>query len=66
MTADVKRLRKAVIFLFIGILLELLSFALPTPFWISAFMFAGIPCLAFGMFLYVLTVWRGLKKKDAL
>ncbi len=66
MTADVKRLRKAVIFLFIGILLELLSFALPTPFWISTFMFVGIPCLALGIFIYAVTVWRGLKKKDAL
>lgn len=66
MSPDVKRLRRAVLFLFVGILLELVSFFVPTPEVIALFVFLGIPCLLFGVLLYALTVWRGLKQKDAL
>ncbi len=59
-------LRIAIVLLFIGIVCELIALLDLTPPTFLAFAFVGIPCMLLGMLIYVVHVWRQLRKKDAL
>lgn len=62
----VKRLRFALILVLIGLIVELVSQLVLSPLTFLAFVGIGVPCMALGVFLYVVHVLRELKKKDAL
>jgi xanthosine utilization system XapX-like protein len=63
---DLKRLRLAIVFLLIGIAIELVSFVIPRPPWFALLFVFGIPFMMLGMLFYASHVWRQLKKKDVL
>ena len=59
-------LRIAIVLLFVGIVCELIALLDLTPPTFIAFAFLGIPCMVGGMLIYVVHVWRLLRKKEAL
>lgn len=64
--AGLKWLRIAVILMFIGIVCELIALLDLTPPTFIVFAFIGIPCMGIAMLIYLVHVWRELRKKGAL
>jgi hypothetical protein len=66
MTREVKRLRLAIVLVLIGVLSELIALLDLVPPTFLAFVFIGLPCMALGVLIYLVHVWRTLRRKDAL
>lgn len=62
----IKRLRIAIVLVLIGVITELVALVDLLPGTFMVFAFVGLPCMALGMLIYVVHVWRQLRKKDAL
>ena len=63
---SLKWLRIAIVLMFIGIVCELIALLHLTPPTFLAFAFIGIPCMGIAMLIYLVHVWRELRRKDAL
>ncbi|MCC6621904.1 MAG: hypothetical protein IT385_11650 [Deltaproteobacteria bacterium] len=63
---SVKWLRIAVVLVLIGVLTQIVTLISLTPPTFLAFVIVGVPCMLGGVLLYVVHVFKQLKKKDAL
>ncbi len=64
--SGIKRLRIAIVLVLIGVITELVAFVDLLPGTFMVFLLIGLPCMALGMLIYIVHVWRQLRKKDAL
>lgn len=62
----VKRLRLAIVLVLVGVLAELIALLDLVPFTFVLFVFVGLPCMALGVLIYLVHVWKMLRRKDVL